>query len=92
MGFDKLPSGLKLTDFKDFCIRCEEIYELFWEVFAPFFDITIYRDYLLYGVCFSNNKQRQETISGVAWEYLMGDINRDELIDFMIHLRHGYEK
>ena len=75
LDWSKLPNGLQIYDFKDFCIRCEEVYNLFWEAYAPFFDITIYREYLLNDVYFSKNKNRQETLAGLVWEYLMGDLS-----------------
>lgn len=87
MKVDKLPIGLKIIDFKDFCIRCDEIYDLFWENFAPFFDIAEYRQYLLEKVFFSNNKIKQETVAGVVWEYLMGDILKEQLYEFWTHIR-----
>lgn len=76
---NKIPKELKITSFKDFCIRCEDLYDLFWEEFAPFFDIAIYRDYLLENVLFSPNFDRQEMLAGKCWEFLMGDIDRNDL-------------
>lgn len=77
-----IPNTLKIISFKDFCIRCEEIYQYFWENFAPFFDIAIYRDYLLDKVYFSSKKERQEQVAGKCWEYLMGDLTSSELFYF----------
>lgn len=78
----QVPIGLKIVDFKDFCMRCDEIYALFWDDFAPFFDIAKYRAYLLKKVKFSNKQNKQETIAGITWEYLMGDIDKEDLFDF----------
>lgn len=79
MNWEQMPKELKILSFKDFCIRCDEVYDAFWEYFAPFFDITIYRDYLLENVEFSNKSDKQDQLAGLAWEYLMGDIDREEL-------------
>lgn len=70
---------LKIHNFFDFCIRCDEIYEYFWDFYAPFFDFAEYRDYLLYKVHFHDNKDKQEMYAGFCWEYLMGDILKSEL-------------
>ena len=90
MNWNELPSELKILSFKDFCIRCEEVYDTFWEYFAPFFDIAIYRDYLLYDVKLSNNEDNQETLAEKAWEFLMGDINGEDLYWYFASLKRGY--
>lgn len=77
-----IPRELKIYSLRDFIVRRGEIYSYFWDKFAPFFDIVIYRDYLLYNVKFSNNKSKQENIAGTLWEYLMGDINDIDLMGF----------
>lgn len=87
VDWEKLPIELKVIDFKDFCIRCDEIYDLFWENFAPFFDIATYRYYLLNDVLFSTNENKQEAFAGIAWEYLMGDILKEQLYEFWTHAR-----
>lgn len=82
-----VPKNLRVFSFKDFCIRCEELYDLFWEYFAPFFDIAIYRDYLLEDVCFSNSKDKQEMLAGKCWEFLMGDIDKNDLYSLIVIVR-----
>lgn len=76
-----MPKELKVFSFFDFCIRCEEIYNYFWDFYAPFFDIAIYRDYLLENVKFSENKEKQRGLAGICWEFLMNDINKKELYE-----------
>lgn len=90
MNWNTLPSELKILSFKDFCIRCDEVYDAFWEYFAPFFDITIYRDYLLEDTILARKPVRQEQLAGKIWEYLMGDLDRTRLMEFWIHLRRNY--
>ena len=85
MNWESLPITLKIDNSKDFCIRCEDIYDTFWGQFAPFFDIAIYRDYLLYYVSFSKAETRQVNMAGVAWEFLMGDLTRGELYEFWLN-------
>lgn len=92
MNWEEVPKELKIVSFKDFCIRREEIYDAFWELFAPFNDIIAYRDYILFDIHLSSSKYRQETLAGKIWEYLMGDILDEELIDFWIHLKPSYTK
>ena len=71
--------ALEIISYRDFIIRCDEIYEVFWEDFVPNYDIAIYREYLLNSVMFSDKPERQETLAGRAWEYLMGDIDEEDL-------------
>jgi hypothetical protein len=85
MNWETLPNSLKVSNSKDFCMRCEDIYDTFWERFAPFFDISIYRDYLLEQVEFSKKASRQLKMAGVAWEFLMGDLTRGELFEFWLY-------
>lgn len=80
---------LKIHSFLDFCIRCEEIYEFFWEEFTPNFNIGIYRDYLLDEVVFSENEEKQRALAGICWEFLMGDIDRIQLYDILASKRLG---
>lgn len=89
---DKEFKILRVYSFLDFCIRCEEIYAYFWENFAPFFDIAIYRDYLLEEVPFSQNAEKQEMYAGLAWEFLMGDIFRRDLYSAISSKRVEYEE
>lgn len=77
----KIPRELMVYSFKDFCIRCDDLYDFFWEHYAPFNDIAIYRDYLLFDVFFSKSEFRQEMFAGACWEYLMGDLNTQQLFD-----------
>ena len=84
-----IPRIMIIISFKDFCIRCEEIYQYFWENFAPFFDIAIYRDYLLYEVEFSNKNDKQEQIAGKCWEFLMGDLTNEELFYFFASIKRN---
>ena len=85
-----MNNKLKILSFKDFCIRREEVYSTFWVEYAPFFDIAEYRDYLLEEVVLAKSNLMQTKLAGIIWEYLMGDIDDDELINFWIHLRHNY--
>lgn len=89
MDWEEMPVDLKLYSFKDFCIRHNEVYDAFWGYYAPFFDIAIYRDYLLYDVVFSDKPDRQRNIAGVIWEFLMGDLEEEELLDALSNLRVG---
>ena len=82
-----IPRDLKVLSYKDFCIRCEELYDLFWDSFAPFFDIAIYRDYLLEEVEFAQNAEKQEMLAGQCWEFLMGDIDRSQLYIVLATIR-----
>lgn len=79
-----IPRELKIHSFKDFCIRYEELYDYFWDKYAPYNDITEYREYLLSDVCLAKSEARQEFLSGLIWEYLMGDID----IDYLFHVYH----
>lgn len=91
MDWELLPNELKIEDFKDFCLRCDKIYDLFWGNFAPFFDIAIYRDYLLQEVTFAYSENNQTKLAGIAWEFLMGDIDQNELFYIFIHLPRKYK-
>lgn len=77
-----IPKELKIHSFKDFCIRCEDIYFYFEEYYAPFFDIGIYRDYIYDKAPLSEKPAKQESYANVIWEYLMGDITIDDLVEF----------
>lgn len=83
-----IPNELKVFSFKDFCIRCEDIYDYFWEQYAPFFDIVEYRDYLLFIVKFNERKLEQDRLAGVCWEFLMGDIDTETLFEILEKTRH----
>ena len=75
---------LVILSLKDFLLRSEDIYEQFWDDFAQNHDITEYRDYLLYSVSFSESQTMQETIAGIVWEYLMGDLIDSDLDDLWV--------
>ena len=87
MEWHKIPIELKFYSFKDFCMRCEEIYDVFWEYYAPFFDIEEYRDYILFGVHLADRKIKQEQLAGNIWEFLMGDIDTDTLLCLLANSR-----
>lgn len=79
-----IPRELILHSFKDFCIRYEEIYDCFWNDYEPYYDIAIYRDYILENVHLANSESRQEFLAGLIWEYLMGDID----ISYLFYIYH----
>lgn len=80
-----IPKELRIHSFKDFCIRYEELYDYFWEEYAPERDITEYREYLLSEVSLASSSIKQEYLAGLIWEYLMGDID----IDYLFHIYHS---
>lgn len=75
----RIPRKLRLYSFKDFCIRYEEIYDYFWDCYASFNDIAIYRDYILEKVHLADSPARQEFLAGLIWEFLMGDIDESDM-------------
>ena len=74
---------LKIRDYKDFCKRCERIYHDFWLFYAPFFSLRDYKNYLYNEIIFIENKKKNKTIADKCWEYLMGDVNRNDLYSIL---------
>ena len=86
-----IPRELILISYKDFLNRYKDVYESFWQYFVPFFDIGIYRDYLLKVAPLAENPDTQIKRAEQIWEYLMGDIQGYDIQKYRDNRRY-YQK
>ena len=67
-----LINRIKFETFEEFCNRADDILNTFWFlVDNKIISIKEYKDYLYNHHSFSSSKERDATIKGKCWEWLM---------------------